>query len=139
MLNFLEVIIIDSNSTDDTLKIAKEYPVKIIRVDPEKFRHGKIRNLGANLAKGSYLVFLTQDAIPSNINWLKKLTEPFSDPNIAGIYGRQIPKKDANITDKVFYISMYPDKSFLLSGPRKDKVDAIFSNVNSAIKKGYPS
>ena len=76
----MELIIIDYGSTDNTLNTAKSYPVKIIKIQPEEFGHGKTRNLGANLANGTHIVYLTQDAIPYSINWLKELTEPFKDP-----------------------------------------------------------
>ena len=47
-----EVIVIDSASTDTTLKIIAKYPVRLIKIKPEEFGHGKTRNLGAGLAKG---------------------------------------------------------------------------------------
>ena len=134
-IKFLEAIVIDSGSKDNTIKIAKEYPVKIIEISPEKFGHGKTRNLGANLAKGTHIVYLTQDAIPCTINWLKELMMPFKDANIAGVYGRQIPKEDENIIDKYYYLSLYDDKDIVWLSHKHMGVDTIFSNVNSAIRK----
>jgi len=134
-IKFLEVIIVDSGSKDNTLKIAKEYPVKIIEIQPEEFGHGITRNFGASLAKGNHIVYLTQDAIPNDINWLKELMEPFKDSNIAGVYGRQIPKKDENIIDKFFYLSLYSDKDIMWKNHKNLGVDTIFSDVNSAIRK----
>lgn len=130
-----EVIIIDSGSTDKTLKTAKRYPVKIIKIKPEEFGHGKTRNLGASLAKGSYVVYLTQDAIPSHKNWLKELMKPFKEINIAGVYGRQLPKRNENIIDKFFCFGLYPNKDILWLSHNSFNGDNIFSNVNSAIKR----
>ena len=68
-----EVIVVDSGSTDETLKIAKEFDTKLFQIPPEEFGHGKTRNYGAKLAKGKFLIYLTQDAIPSETNWLDQL------------------------------------------------------------------
>jgi rhamnosyltransferase len=37
--------------------------VKIVKIKAEEFGHGKTRNLGAKLAKGKYVIYITQDAI----------------------------------------------------------------------------
>ncbi len=88
-----EVIAIDSGSTDDTLDILNKFPVKVVSIMPEKFGHGSTRNLGARLAKGKYLVFITQDAIPFNEYWLELLINCMNeDEEIAGAYSRNIPK-----------------------------------------------
>jgi rhamnosyltransferase len=67
--NNFEVIIIDSSSIDNTLEDAKSYPIKIFKVPRSDFGHGKTRNLGAKLARGRYLVYLSQDEIPADNNW----------------------------------------------------------------------
>jgi len=131
----LEVLVIDSGSKDNTLEIAKEYPVRIVEILPEDFRHGQTRNFGANLANGTHVVYLTQDAIPSTADWLKELVSPFEDSNIAGVYGRQIPRKDENIIDKFFCLSLYPDKNIIWKNNKNLGIDTIFSDVNSAIRK----
>ena len=86
-----EVLVIDSGSVDDTLVVAQTFPTKITRIKPEEFHHGKTRNLGAELASGRILVYITQDALPLSNDWLKKLTDSFSEPNVAMVVGRQIP------------------------------------------------
>ncbi|GAI52085.1 unnamed protein product [marine sediment metagenome] len=88
-----EVIIIDSGSTDKTIEIAKEYPVRLIQIKPEEFGHGKTRNYGADISEGEYLVFLTQDAIPFDNNWLRYLISNLEDENVAGVYNKQIPRR----------------------------------------------
>jgi rhamnosyltransferase len=91
-----EVIVIDSGSSDNTLKIIKQFPVKVTEIKPEEFGHGRTRNLGARLAAGQYLVFLNQDAIPANRFWLNNLTRNITNENIAGVYSRWLPKPDCN-------------------------------------------
>lgn len=58
----VEVIVVDNNSSDDTLGILKEYKEKI-RVVGESTNLGfaKGNNLGENFSAGEYLVFLNPD------------------------------------------------------------------------------
>lgn len=88
-----EIIAVDSGSRDRTLAMLEAYAVRVIRIPPQEFGHGKTRNLAAAHAQGDYLVFLTQDATPANADWLDTLLAPLqADPSIAGAYSRQLPR-----------------------------------------------
>jgi rhamnosyltransferase len=91
-----EVIIVDSGSRDATVDIARAdsgaMPVRIESIPPASFNHGETRNLGASYASGDLLVFLTQDATPGDPGWLRALTAPFADPQVAGVYGAHRPR-----------------------------------------------
>lgn len=76
-----EVLFIDGNSSDKTLKIAKKYPVKII--DNEKRIEEAARILGIKKAKGEILVFIDADNVLDDSNWLEKMFLPFKDKEIA--------------------------------------------------------
>lgn len=92
-----ETIVIDSGSNDKTLKIVSRYKVRLVTIKAGSFNHGETRNLGAQLARGRYVVFLTQDATPANCLWLDSLLAPFDkDSLIVGCYGRHIPRKGCN-------------------------------------------
>lgn len=55
----IEVILVDNNSVDKTLEIAKQYStVKIYTIGPERSAQ---RNFGANKSTGKYLLFLDAD------------------------------------------------------------------------------
>ena len=130
-----EVIVIDSSSDDNTMNIAKQFPVKMIVIDPKDFGHGKTRNFGARIAKGKILVFLTQDAVPKNNRWLVELIKEINDKKIAGVYGRQIAWDDAIPMEKFFYSKMYHDKKIVWNKKNMKYDEIIFSNANSAIRK----
>ena len=87
-----ELIIIDSESTDGAIKKIPNGPrVKILSIQKKDFGHGKTRNFGASQAKGDYVVFITQDALPANSFWLSNLIEPLDkDPEVAGVFGCHI-------------------------------------------------
>ncbi len=88
-----EIIAVDSGSRDRTLAILEAHAVRVIRIPPQEFGHGKTRNLAASHAQGDYLVFLTQDATPADADWLASLLAPLlAEPSIAGAYSRQLPR-----------------------------------------------
>lgn len=93
-----EVITIDSGSTDGTLEILREYPVRLVTIEPQEFNHGETRNLGARLSSPSvnYLVYLTHDATPV-AGWLDSLVSVLEeDSAVAGAFSRHIPRPDCN-------------------------------------------
>ena len=61
-----EVVIIDSGSTDASLDIINSFPVILHQIPNSEFNHGETRNLGAQLAKGQFVAYLTHDATPAN-------------------------------------------------------------------------
>lgn len=132
-----EVIVIDSGSIDETVVIAKQYPIKMIEIEPEQFHHGKTRNLGGELSSGRILVYLTQDALPIDNDWLQKLTEALKDPEVAMVVGRQIPWPNTKPPEKFFYYYYFPEEKMeIFQGIHDYYRDNLFiSNVNSAIQR----
>ncbi len=57
-----DIVIVDNNSMDQTLKIASEFPSKIIR---ESCNPAKARNIGISNSAGQYILFLDSDQIMS--------------------------------------------------------------------------
>jgi len=104
--NGFEVIVIDSGSKDGSVEYTeekmKEYDNLILtKIKPADFGHGKTRNLGASIAKGEYLVFITQDALPYNEKWLEEMTKPFSlSEEIVGVFGKHLAYDDCDIFEK---------------------------------------
>jgi len=115
-----ELIIIDSSSEDNTLKIAKQYTNNIIIIPHEEFDHGGTRTKAAKGAKGEIIIFLTQDALPKNHSTLATLLEAFNDSNIGAVYGRQLSYSETNIFGKHLRMFNYPDSSH-----QRSIVDAI--------------
>jgi len=93
----IELVIVDSGSKDNTLKLCKDYTQNIFHVAPEEFHHARTRNLGAEKATGEYLVFTVQDAIPVGNQWLYKLIQPIHQGKAAAVSARQIPRADADL------------------------------------------
>jgi rhamnosyltransferase len=90
----LEVIVIDSGSTDGTLELLMQYPVHVHHLPPGEFNHGETRNLGVKLAKGAFVVMTVQDATPATPDWIALMLSHFSNPEVAGVCGQQIVPSD---------------------------------------------
>jgi len=83
----VELIAIDSGSTDGSVEILERFPVRLCRIPPQSFNHGATRNLGASMAQGRYLIFLSQDAEPADAHCLERLVSALDeDDEVAGAY-----------------------------------------------------
>jgi len=79
-----EIIIVDNNCVDNTISIAKNFSVKIIK---EK-KQGMIpaRNRGFNSAKYNLIARCDADStLPKN--WIKRIKQNFASKNIDGLSG----------------------------------------------------
>ena len=107
-------------------------------IKPCQFGHGRTRNLAVRKCKGEIVVFLTDDAMPKDTNWLARLTAPLSDRNMAAVFGRQIPYKESSISERFSYLMAYPDCDRIIKKDDIQRFSAghlLYSNVNGAIKK----
>lgn len=118
-----EIIVIDSSSTDNTVEIAKQYPLVDVEIIPRsEFNHGITRHKALLRAKGDIVCFLTQDAVPANKNFLERLINPLLlDKDVALSSGRQLPKKDAREFEKLVREFNYPPISNVRSLSDFDK------------------
>lgn len=133
-----EIIIVDSCSDDDTAMIALKYGAKLFKVNREQFDHGGTRNLSVSHSSGDTVVFLTQDALPAHGRFLESLIEPLKDPTVAAVYGRQIPRSDAALLERITREFNYPNeparKSF--EDVKRLGIKAFFfTNVCSAVRR----
>jgi rhamnosyltransferase len=96
-----EVIAIDSGSTDRTKQILAKFPIRLKEIPPSAFNHGETRNLGAELSKGEYLVYLTQDATPMDGKWLERLVHPLQEDRlVAGAFSSHRPREGCHLMEK---------------------------------------
>jgi len=87
----LEIVIVDSGSTDRTVDIAKRYNTRLIEIKSEEFTFGRALNIGCAAARGEFLVSLSGHAIPVDKSYLKNLIAPYNDPEVMATFGRDVP------------------------------------------------
>ncbi|CAN5167826.1 glycosyltransferase [soil metagenome] len=146
----VEILVIDSGSTDATLDIVREFPsVRLHEIPNSEFGHGKTRNLAAQLARGEYIAYLTHDAIPLGPHWLSELLAPFAlDERVVAVMGKQVPRADCfpllkyeiegafrgfgpDFGTSLFYRDDFAQDEGLLSAI------AFYSDVNSATRTEF--
>lgn len=127
----IEVIAVDSGSTDATLSILKRNGVKILSLTPSEFSFGRSCNLGCEAAQGNYVVFISAHAYPVYSTWLEELLEPFSDPKVAVSYGKQRGNSLNPYSEQQIFKSWYPDDH--ISIPPKDH--PFCNNANCAVRR----
>ena len=92
----VQIIVVDSESTDETHEAAKSRNCQVITINRTDFDHGTTRNLAMSEVSSEFAILLTQDAIPVDENMIAELIKPMqADPNIAICYGRQLPRPNA--------------------------------------------
>jgi glycosyltransferase involved in cell wall biosynthesis len=131
-----EIIIVDSGSTDKTLKIAKRFGVRIIQIPQRLFSYGRALNIGTESAGGVFVVNLSAHAKPENDGWLNNLLSGFDSEDVAGTYGRQIALGNVNPFEAYKNEQFFPSKRqvFRQDQPRSLQ-DIHFSNSNAAIRR----
>ncbi len=76
-----EVICVDSGSNTEDVAMMGRLGARVVPIDPRRFNHGLTRDLGAEHARGEILVFVNQDAVPSDDRWLARLVAPLLVPD----------------------------------------------------------
>lgn len=92
----VEIIVVDNNSTDNTVKIAKRYTDKVFNFEPERSAQ---RNFGVEKANGEYILYLDADMILSE-NLISECVEKCEKEGYVALY---IPEK---IIGKGFWIKV---------------------------------
>jgi rhamnosyltransferase len=134
----VEVVVVDSGSTDGSDALAESGGARVHRIPPEEFNHGATRNLGVSLARGDRLVFTSQDAHAENDDWLALLTAPLEDPEVAGVYGRQVAHEGAKPPERFFMDFLYGTRARIQRAASERELSmqtTLFSNANSAIRR----
>jgi len=94
----LDIYIVDSSSTDETLAIAADRigKDKIVLISKASFDHGGTRQMMfEKFPDYDFYVYLTQDVLIEERGAIKLLLQYFDDINVAAVCGRQLPHRGA--------------------------------------------
>lgn len=138
-VNMKQVLVIDSTSTDETVKIANKYNFTVEIIPKSEFEHGKTRQYAIEKTTTEIVVFLTQDTLLYDEFSVEKLVQCLiSDEKIAAVYGRQMPYENTGILGRFARLYNYPSISKINNfDDRKAKgiKTAFLSDSFSAYKK----
>ncbi len=125
----VEILVVDSGSTDATLAIAARFPVKIIHIRPEDFSFGYTLNVGCKAAKGDILLFASAHVYPLYNDWLEKIAQPFEDEQVMLVYGKQCGNAITKFSEHQIFAKWFPDISTY------NQLHPFCNNANCAIRR----
>lgn len=114
----IEIIVVDSGSSDGSPARAERCGAKLIRIPPETFSHAASRNLGAAQAQGEYLLFTVQDALPPGDDWLGRLFNIMQANRLAAVSCLETPREGADL----FYRAMTDSFYAFLEVDRQERI-----------------
>lgn len=122
-----EVVVVDNRSSDHTVAVARKHPVKLIRIS--EYRPGDALNAGIRASKGEFIVCLSAHCIPQRKDWLSTLLRNMGNPEVAGVYGRQLPMAYSTPADKRDLLNTFG------LDHRIQVKDTFFHNANSMVRR----
>ena len=125
-----EIVVVDSGSTDGTLDILDEFPIrKLIKIDRHLFNYSSALNLGIREARGELIGILSGHSLPVSRKWYENAMENFCDKNVAAVTGSYTSLIDGSYEEKLF------DLYFSSKQLKKQHYWKWMSNTNAIIRK----
>ena len=125
----VEILLVDSGSTDGTVAVAESFGARIVRIPSTEFTFGRSLNLGIQTATRELIVIASAHVYPVYPDWLEMLLRPFEDTIIALTYGKQRGPEAGKFSERQIYHQWYHDAS----KPRQGT--AFCNNANAAIRR----
>lgn len=141
----IEIIVLNSMSTDNSMEIARRFNARIIDVPAGAFNHGLTRNLGTLHASGNLLFYTVQDAWLSATDMMEKMSAHFNDPVVQAVVGHQaVPWGHADknpaywfkrYSEPVVETRYFPNSTFTILSPKRQFQLSSWDNVNAMYRK----
>lgn len=94
----LEIVVVDSGSTDDTVAVARAAGARVTEIGPSEFNHGRVRNQLAGLSQGDVLLATVQDAAFTSSYAVRDLVLGLrEDARLAAMSALQVPGAEADL------------------------------------------
>jgi cellulose synthase/poly-beta-1,6-N-acetylglucosamine synthase-like glycosyltransferase len=84
----LEIVYVDSASTDDSCARAKELGARVVEIRPERPSAAAGRNAGLAVATYDFVQFMDGDTVLHR-DWLRKAIAAFRDPRVVCVFGQR--------------------------------------------------
>lgn len=125
----VQIILVDSGSTDSTVEIAQHSGADIVSIDPQEFSFGRSLNRGIQAAAADLVVIVSAHCYPVYPDWLEQLLKPFQDENVALSYGKQRAGSTNWFSEQQFFRKYFPEVS------QPNQGQPFSHNANSAIRR----
>lgn len=125
----VEIILVDSGSTDGTVSVAEAFGARIVRIPSAEFTFGRSLNFGVQAARREFVVIASAHVYPIYPDWLESLLRPFADAQVALTYGKQRGAACTKFSEQQIFHQWYPDASNF------DQPTAFCNNANAAIRR----
>ena len=125
----VEVVIVDSGSTDETLEIARRNKTQIYTISKSDFSFGRSLNVGCEKARGDYLIFISGHCVPMGQDWLMNLVEPIRKNDAHYVYGLQKGGSSTRFSEQQLLQKYFPEEG------GKPLYDFFINNANSCVKR----
>lgn len=97
----MEIVIVDNDSQDGSRAVAERFGAVVVPISQAEFSWGRALNRGIARARGDIVLLLSSDVTPADDHWLERMIEPFVEPDVAIVYGRQLPYPNAPVDERV--------------------------------------
>ena len=126
-LDGVEVVLVDSGSTDGTVAIAKRHGCRIVTIRKDEFTFGRSLNFGCAAAQGEILVFVSGHCVPASTGWLEALARPIAEGEASYTYGRQLGRDTTKFSEEQVFRKYFP-------GTSSEQQEGFFcNNANAAL------
>lgn len=126
----VEIILVDSGSTDRTVEIAESRSCRIVHIKKRDFTFGRSLNYGCDAAIGDVLVFISAHCIPVDESWLAHLVTPIFDSAADYVCGRQVGHQVTKFSEHQVFAQYFPDHEV---SPKEQ--GGFVNNANAALRR----
>jgi rhamnosyltransferase len=128
-LQDVQIILVDSGSTDGTVSTASHFPVQVVQIRPQDFTFGRSLNMGIAAAEAPLVVIASAHVYPVYPDWLEHLLAPFENSQVALTYGKQRGGKTSKFSEHQIFTHWFPD------GSERRQNHPFCNNANAAIRR----
>jgi len=105
----IQLLIVDSGSTDSTLEMVSHYPHDFIAIEPGTYFPGKVLNQAIEASETEIVVFINSDVVLLTPDAIARLIAPLQHGNTAGSFGRQLVRPEADLWVRHDYDRAFPE------------------------------